>query len=282
MVLAELDHHKKFDHLTSLFLPALDVSERTGFEGLLEIMAKLRGPSGCPWDREQTHASLKRHLIEETHEVIDAIDREDWEHLSEELGDLLLQIVFHAQIAEEEGEFTIDDVLSGITSKLIRRHPHIFGGEEAETPDDVIVHWERIKRDEGKTKLLSGIPQSLPALLHAYKIQKKAARVGFDWEARTDVLEKLDEEVEELKQACFTADQDHLEEEIGDVLFTVVNLARHFEIEPESALKRTLKKFKNRFEHIEEEAEKRGVHLSDMSLQEKETLWQKAKEQEDD
>lgn len=281
--LEELDHYREFDHLTSLYLSSAPSSRKSNFENLLEIMTKLRSPSGCPWDREQTHDSLKRHLIEESYEVVEAIDKDDFKHLMEELGDLLLQIVFHAQIAAEEEEFTIYDVLENLTSKLVRRHPHIFGGEEAETAEDVMVHWDKAKKAEGKARLLMGIPGSLPALLYAYKVQKKAARVGFDWEAKTDVLEKLSEEVEELKEACTTeANHEALEDEIGDILFTVVNVARHFDIEAEDALRKMLKKFKRRFEYIEEVAEKRGLQLAEMPLGEKDKLWQKAKELEID
>ncbi len=258
-------------------------SARASFERLVEVMAKLRSPDGCPWDREQTHSSLKRYLIEESHEVIEAIDTRNGEHLKEELGDLLLQIVFHAQIADESGDFDIHDVLEGIVRKLIGRHPHIFGDKEAETPEDVVAHWEEAKRKEGKTRVLSGIPPSLPALLYALKLQKKAARVGFDWEEKEDVIDKLFEEVEELKEAFTQGEgRKELEEEIGDILFSVVNIARHFGIEPEDALGRTLKKFRRRFEYIENEAEKKNTLLIDMSLEEKEMLWQEAKKSERD
>lgn len=281
--LAQLDHYKMFDHLTSLYLPSCAVPIKASFDNLLEIMARLRSPSGCPWDREQTHSSLKRHLVEESYEVIEAIDSGESKHLREELGDLLLQVVFHAQIASEGGEFTIYDVLESIVEKLAGRHPHIFGQEEAQTPEDVVVHWEEAKRREGKTKLLSEVPQSLPALLGAYKLQKKAARVGFDWVESRDVLKKLAEEVEEFMQVC-TQEKDikHLEDEIGDMLFTIANVARHFGIEPEGALRKTLKKFRRRFEYIEKEAGRKNIQLADMSLEEKDMLWQEAKELENE
>lgn len=279
--LSELDHYKEFDHLTSLYLPASGTLSKAAFSNLVEVMARLRSPSGCPWDREQTHNSLKRHLIEESYEVVEAIDDDDSRHLMEELGDLLLQVVFHAQIAAEQNKFTIQDVLESITSKLIGRHPHIFGEEKAETPEDVVVHWEAAKRKEGKTAKLSAVPQSLPALLYAYKLQKKAARVGFDWEEKADVLDKLSEEVKEFKRECREMENiDSLEGEAGDMLFSVVNICRHYGIEPESALRKTIKKFIRRFEHIEKEAEKRNKQLIDMSLKEKEILWQEAKELE--
>jgi len=279
--LFELDHYKEFDHLTSLYLPASGTLSKANFTHLVEIMARLRSPLGCPWDREQTHSSLKRHLIEESYEVVEAIDGDDSRHLMEELGDLMLQVIFHAQIAAEQGQFTIQDVIESITSKLIGRHPHIFGEEEAETPEDVVVHWEAAKKKEGKTAKLSAVPQSLPALLYAYKLQKKAARVGFDWEEKEDVLDKLSEEVKEFKKECREMENiDSLEDEAGDMLFSVVNICRHYGIEPESALRKTIKKFIRRFEHIEKEAEKRNKQLIDMSLQEKEILWQEAKELE--
>jgi len=279
--LSELDHYKEFDHLTSLYLPASGILTKATFMHLVEVMGRLRGPSGCPWDREQTHSSLKRHLIEESYEVIEAIDDDNPDHLKEELGDLLLQVVFHAQIAAEQDRFTIWDVLESIVSKLIGRHPHIFGEEEAETPEDVVVHWEAAKKKEGKTAKLSAVSQSLPALLYAYKLQKKAARVGFDWEEKEGVLDKLSEEVAEFKKECREMENiNRLEDEAGDILFSVVNICRHYRIEPESALRKTIKKFIRRFEHIENEAEKQNKQLIDMSLEEKEMLWQEAKELE--
>lgn len=280
-LITQLDQCKELSNKTSLYLPASRFPVGATFFDLVRIMAKLRGPTGCPWDRQQTHDSLKRHLIEESYEVIETIDAGDSEHLMEELGDLLLQTIFHAQIASEQGDFDISDVLENIVTKLLRRHPHIFGDKQAETPEDVMVHWEEAKRKEGKAKILSGLPQSLPALLYALKLQKKAAHVGFDWEEKQDIAEKLLEEAEEFKEACLQG-QDHqeLEEEIGDVLFTIVNIARHYDIDPESALRKTSKKFKRRFEYIEEQAEMKKVLLADMPLDEKEKLWQEAKKQE--
>ncbi len=256
---------------------------KASFEDLVEIMMTLRGPEGCPWDREQTHTSIKRHLIEECYEVIDAIDRGEPKYLAEELGDVLLQVVFHSEIARQEGDFDISDVLEGIVKKLLGRHPHIFGDEEAKTADEVIVHWEDAKLREGKAKVLEGIPRSLPALLRAYKLQKKAARVGFDWEAKEHVVDKLLEEIEELKQV-FLKEQSRkgLEEEIGDVLFTIVNVARHVDIDPEAALRKTIKKFQHRFEYVERQAEAQQISLSRMSLEEKENLWQEAKKLENE
>jgi tetrapyrrole methylase family protein/MazG family protein len=258
-------------------------TRKAGFEDLVEIMMTLRGPNGCPWDREQTHASLKRHLIEEAYEVVEAIDGGDAKHLEEELGDLLLQIVFHAQIAAENGDFDISDVLEVIVNKLLGRHPHIFGDKEAETPEDVMVHWDEAKRKEGKSKILGGVPRSLPALLYAYKVQKKAARVGFDWEEKAHVMDKLLEEVEEFKEVCLEGQgQERSEEEIGDILFTIVNVARHNGVDPESALRKTIKKFQHRFEYVEQQAEIKQIPLTDMPLEEKEILWQEAKKMEDE
>ncbi|MEW6189583.1 MAG: nucleoside triphosphate pyrophosphohydrolase [Actinomycetota bacterium] len=246
------------------------------FEELVEIMSKLRGPSGCPWDKEQTHRSLKRHLIEEAYETIEAIDREDFTHLKEELGDLLLQIVFHAQIASEEEKFTIEDVLEDIVSKLIRRHPHIFADVKVTSSREVIAHWEEIKEKESeKESLLADIPRSLPALLYALKLQGKAALVGFDWTRKEDIINKLEEEVGELKAAL--AGKGDLEDEMGDLLFTVVNVARHLDIDPESALRRVANKFRRRFEHMEKEVRIKDKNLKDFSLREQDELWEEAK-----
>lgn len=248
-------------------------------ERLVEIMATLRGVQGCPWDKEQTHESLKRYLIEEAYEIIDAIDARDPEHLKEELGDLLLQIIFHAQIAAEEKNFDMRDVLEGIITKLIRRHPHVFGEAEVASARDVIIKWEEIKsREKKEESVVAGIPKSLPALLYAYKLQSKAARIGFDWESIEGVLDKITEEVYELKSARQGSGK--VEEEIGDLLFAIVNVARHLEVDPELALKETCGKFERRFKYMEDESRKIGQNLADMSLHEKDKLWDKAKEKE--
>ncbi len=244
---------------------------------LVEIMAKLRGPQGCPWDKEQTHKSLERYLIEEAYEIIDTIENEDPNHLKEELGDLLLQIVFHTQLASEAGQFDIHDVLEGIITKLIRRHPHVFGEVEVTSTQDVLVNWEEIKKQEKEeVSAIAGIPKSLPALIYAYKLQSKAARVGFDWEEVGGALDKITEEVEELKSA--REGQGQVEEEVGDLLFAVVNVARHLDIDPELALKSTGNKFESRFRYMEDKAQKKGLNLADMSLEEKDKLWDEAKE----
>lgn len=252
-----------------------------GFDELVEIMARLRGPDGCPWDREQTHDSLSRHVIEETYELVEAIEHGDDKHLKEELGDLLLQIVFHAQIAADRNAFTIDEVVADLNEKLKRRHPHIFAEAEAETPADVSRVWEEIKReDEGKYKesRLEGIPGSLPALLRAGKVQKRMVAVGFDWEADEDVLEALNDEAGEFKQAL--RGEGDIREEIGDILFMLVNVARRLGIEPETALRAATAKAENRFRFMEREADRKGLKLEDMTLEEQDRLWEEAKDKE--
>lgn len=236
-------------------------------------MGRLREPNGCPWDREQTHESLKPFLIEETHEVIDAIERKDYRGLKEELGDLLLQIVFHAQIASEANEFDLSQVLEGIVDKLVRRHPHVFGKAEASSAREVTERWEKIKAAEvKKTSFLEGVPPSLPALLYALQIQEKAASAGFDWEKREDILAKLNEEIAEFEVAC--KQKKGIEEELGDLLFTLVNVARHLGLDPEEALRKASKKFKKRFERMEQAG---GKKLAKMSLAEQDGLWKEAK-----
>jgi tetrapyrrole methylase family protein/MazG family protein len=248
------------------------------FETLARVMARLRSPDGCPWDLEQTAEKLSRHLLEEAYETVDAIDSADWEHTAEELGDLMLQIVFQSRIAEEAGRFDLTTVVEGITEKLERRHPHIFAETEAETAEQVTVNWERIKREqEGKETAMS-YPPGLPAIIAANKVQGHAAREGFDWTAANGVLEKLDEELEELEEARRNGGaHDEIEHEVGDLLFTVVNLARHFGIDPEQALRRSTREFVRRYGYMEEEARSQGRELGSMSLEEKERLWQSAK-----
>ena len=249
------------------------------FNRLVEIMKRLRGPNGCPWDKEQTSQTLKPYLIEEAYEVIDAIDSQDDANLAEELGDVLLQVVFHAQIATDENRFTIEDVAQSIADKLVRRHPHVFGNTTAETPDQVVQNWEAIKVEEKKEKTgqesaLSGVPRHLPALLRAYHIQKKAARVGFDWDKTEEVIEKVAEEVRELQNAHT---QQEKQEEFGDLLFSLVNLARFLQIDPEEALTQTIAKFQNRFTYIEAELKKNEQTPQDATLEEMDALWEKAK-----
>jgi tetrapyrrole methylase family protein/MazG family protein len=252
---------------------------KDGLKGLIEIMATLRSEKGCPWDREQTRHSLKPFLVEETYEVLEAIDEDSPEKIREELGDLLFQIVFHCQISEERGEFNIHDVIKGISEKMIARHPHVFGKERYETSEEVLKQWEERKREEGKIResILEGIPRELPSLLRAQRIQARAARVGFDWERIEDVIEKLDEEIKEFKEALGKEDQSAIEDELGDIFFALVNISRFVGVNPEDALRKTISKFISRFRYIEMKAAESGRSLSDMTLKEMDLLWEEAK-----
>jgi MazG family protein len=243
-------------------------------------MARLRAPGGCPWDREQNFDTIKPYLLEETYEVLDAIDRRDWPHLADELGDLLLQAVFFAQMASEEGRFRIDDSLDAIAAKLIRRHPHVFADGSAKTADDVKRRWEEIKADEKKHQppqgLLESVPRNMPALVEAQQISSKAAHAGFDWETPEQVLEKLDEELDELAHARTTASQAEIEGELGDLLFVLVNLARFLKVDPEQALRKTNAKFRKRFGYVESKAKLPGAGIDEL-----EALWQESKTLDD-
>lgn len=241
---------------------------------LLEVMDKLLSEDGCPWDREQTHESLIRYLIEETYEVIETIEEQDMNKLREELGDLLLQVVFHGALAKREGYFDFGDVAQTVSEKMVNRHPHVFGSMQLETSDDVMDVWESFKKREGKKKLLEGIPKSLPALMRAEKIQEKASRVGFDWPSSDGALAKLHEEIDELLEAQNDAD---IEEEMGDVIFALVNVARFKKVEPEQALQHCSDKFTRRFEYIEARAHDTGKSLEDLSLAEMDKIWDEAK-----
>jgi tetrapyrrole methylase family protein / MazG family protein len=253
------------------------------FEQLVGIMARLRAPGGCPWDREQTFDSIKPFTLEETYEVLDAIDRRDWTDLAEELGDFLLQAVFYAQMASEQDLFRIDDALDAINQKLTRRHPHVFGDETAQSAGDVLKIWGEVKasekRDQGKAEegLLNSVPRTLPALVEAQQIAARAAHVGFDWENPEQVIEKLHEELAELDAARRNAAQDELEDEMGDLLFVLVNLARFVKVDPEQALRKTNAKFRKRFGFIERKLLERGKKLEDSNIEEMEALWQEAK-----
>lgn len=247
-----------------------------GIDQLLDIIAKLRGPGGCPWDREQTHASLRAGLLEEAYEVVAAIDAGDDSNLREELGDLLLQVVFHAQIAHEEGRFDFDDVARAIAAKLVRRHPHVFGADHCADSEAVLVRWEEIKRAEkgaAPESVMDGLPTGLPALLHAQKVQGKAAKIGFDWESTAPVFDKVREELAEAE----AAQPEKLEEEIGDVLFSVVNLARKLEIDAEPALRRATEKFSARVRAVEALARRRGLALEGMLPAALDVLWEEVK-----
>ncbi len=244
------------------------------FKRLLDIMDELR--EKCPWDSKQTIDSLRYLTIEETYELSDAIIDHKYDNIREELGDLMLHLVFYAKIGAEKEQFDITDVLNGICEKLIRRHPHIFGDTVAQTAEDVKANWEKIKLKEGKRSVLGGVPVSLPAMVKAYRMQEKAKGVGFEWNNTSEVWEKLEEELGELKTEV-EAQSEHIEEEFGDVLFSLINYARFIHVNPEDALEKTNKKFIKRFQYMEERAHTQGKQLSDMTLDEMETLWQEAK-----
>ncbi|HWC20055.1 MAG TPA: nucleoside triphosphate pyrophosphohydrolase [Terriglobales bacterium] len=277
------------------------------FERAVNIMARLRAPGGCPWDREQTFDSIKPYTLEETYEVFEAIEKRDWQELPSELGDLLLQVLFYSEMAREAGYFSIDDVLDRLSNKLVDRHPHVFGDVKADTANEVVRNWEALKNSEKAAKqkdssahksLLGGVSRAMPALLEATKLSRKAASIGFDWPEISGIFEKLDEEVAELKhdiadlprpikpgggdsgtrkQSIPRALHERIEAEVGDLFFVLVNLARFLDVEPESALRRTTHKFRSRFQAMEHEAENQGTTLEQMSLDQMEQLWQNSK-----
>jgi len=253
------------------------------FQFLVDLMVRLRGPNGCPWDREQNFDTIKPFLLEETYEVMDAIDARDWPDLADELGDLLLQAVFFSQMASEENLFGIEDALDAINQKLIRRHPHIFGNETATTEGDVRKRWSEIKAEEKRGKgeqeatLLGSVPRSLPALVEAQQISSRAAQAGFDWENAGQVLDKLHEEVHEFEEARARASREEVEDELGDLLFVLVNLARFVKVDPEQALRKTNGKFRQRFGYVERKLAERGKSTRESSIEEMESLWQEAK-----
>ena len=250
------------------------------FEQLLGIMRKLRAPGGCPWDAEQTHESLTRYLLEETYEVIEAIDEKSPQHLKEELGDLLLQPIFHAAIAEEAGDFTMDDIINTLCEKLIRRHPHVFGDAQISDSSQQIESWEKIKRQEKgnlRPSALSGVPDHLPALLKAHKISEKASRVGFDWEHADQVFAKVMEELHEFEEAWQGGNPERMEDELGDLLFAITNLGRFLSLNPEEALRKTIGRFQKRFRYVENQLELQGKAMPQASLEEMDVLWEQAK-----
>lgn len=255
--------------------------EKYEFSDLLEIMKILRSESGCPWDREQTCQSLKKYLIEETYEVLEAIDLENSGKIAEELGDLLLQVVFLSQIGAEEKSFDINDVINGICKKMVLRHPHVFGEAQADTSEAVLKNWEAIKKKEKgvetQTQVLKDVPSNLPALMRSYKVQQKAAQVGFDWDDIEDVFKKVDEEINELRDVYTSKNMERITDEMGDVFFSLVNLSRFLKVQPELALTGTINKFIKRFEYLEGESIKSGKRLGEMSLAEMDELWNKAK-----
>ncbi|MEH7300947.1 nucleoside triphosphate pyrophosphohydrolase [Neobacillus drentensis] len=283
--LYELDRNVSINNLTSVYVPPVVEEEilYKNFSKLREIIAILRGPDGCPWDKKQTHESLKRYLIEETYEVIEAIDSGDIDHLIEELGDVLLQVMLHAQIGEDDGYFSVDDVIEGLSAKMIRRHPHVFGNGKAENAEEVVQNWQAIKEQEkGKSpsSLLEGVSKSQPNLLRAYELQKKAAKVGFDWQEITPALEKVKEELDEFIQELDGTD-DGLElakKEFGDLLFAFVNVARFLNIHPEEALFETNEKFIRRFQYVEERVKESGRAFEEHTLEQLDKYWDDAKE----
>lgn len=254
--------------------------KHSDFETLISIMGRLRAPGGCPWDAEQTHESLTRYLLEETYEVIEAIDNKSPEHLMEELGDLLLQPVFHAAIAEEAGTFNIEDVIKTICEKLIRRHPHVFGDEHIADSAAQVANWEKIKKQEKgdeRKSALSGVPPHLPALLKAHKITEKAARVGFDWDDIAPVKAKVMEELAEFEDAMASGDTEQMEAELGDLLFSIVNLGRFLSINTEEALRKTITRFQTRFEFVEASLQAKGKSMQESTLAEMDSYWEQAK-----
>ncbi|MFO7930618.1 MAG: nucleoside triphosphate pyrophosphohydrolase [Desulfosalsimonas sp.] len=248
---------------------------------LIEIMETLRAPGGCPWDAQQDHKSLLPSLIEEAYELAEAIENGDPAEMAEELGDVLLQVVFHSVIAKEHGEFTIEEVVRGLADKLVYRHPHVFGDASVKSPSEVSVNWDRLKNGEkGKkrrTSIADGIPKTLPALLYSVKIQTRAARAGFDWEEASEVIEKIREETDELEAAAAGGDSFAAADEIGDLVFSAVNLARKMGVDPEAAMHRVNRRFSDRFGKIEEAAREQGISVEEIPMEEKERIWQKAK-----
>ncbi|WP_010501440.1 nucleoside triphosphate pyrophosphohydrolase [Paenibacillus elgii] len=285
--LYELDRVEGYGNLSLVWVPRTDredVRSRT-FTRLHEIVAILRSPEGCPWDREQTHQSLRKNLIEEAYEVLETIDEDDPDHMREELGDLLLQIMLHSQIEAEDGMFTVFEVIRELNEKLVRRHPHVFGTAQAEDADEALGNWQQIKEEEKRKKginpdelpLLSGVPRELPGLMKAYKLQKKAASVGFDWGTKEEVLPVVESELAEVKEAIERFGKAEQQEELGDLLFAVVNLARFLKVDPEEAMADANRKFFERFGYIEAQLRLKGKSFDQTDLQEMESLWQEAK-----
>lgn len=282
--LEQLDHHFQTNNLISVYVPPVpDNLLNHTFNRLKEIISTLRGPNGCPWDKKQTHESLREYGIEEVFELIEAIDTENDEGIVEELGDLLLQVMLHSQIGEDDGYFTIDDVIGTITNKMIHRHPHVFADTTVQSIDDVYKNWDALKKEEkgdARQSVLDGVPKQLPALAKAYKLQIKAAKAGFQWHDVTNVWEKLDEELQEVHEAIEIGNSTELEKEFGDVLFVLANLTRYYKINPEIALNRACEKFISRFSYIEEQLIKDGKSVQESSLKEMDNYWNEAKERE--
>lgn len=245
------------------------------FSRLAEIMHEIR--QNCPWDKIQTHDSLRQYLLEETYEVLEALDERNYSELKVELGDLLLQVFFHAELARENGLFDLGDILFEISEKLVRRHPHVFGNVKADSPEKVRANWEQIKLKEGRKSVLEGVPKELPSLLRAYRLTSKASKVGFDWKSPEGAFKKLEEEIYELKEEIKVSSKEKMEEELGDLLFALVNFSRFYEINPEDALRKTTAKFIRRFTHIEETLQKNGKLPKDSTLEEMDKIWNEAK-----
>ena len=245
------------------------------FTRFVEITKRLR--KECPWDREQTHQSIRHSLIEEAYEVVEAIDTDNLDELRKELGDLLLHVVFHSNIAEEQNEFTLENVINGITDKLIFRHPHVFGDTKVKNAEHVKQNWEKLKMQEGRTSVMDGVPKELPALLRAHRLTDKASKVGFDWEKKEDAWKKVDEEMGELHRAIEAEDRENTEAEFGDLLFALVNYSRFIQVNPENALRQTVAKFISRFQHIERRLKEMGKDIHSSSLEEMDRLWEEAK-----
>ncbi|MGM8366138.1 nucleoside triphosphate pyrophosphohydrolase [Virgibacillus sp. W0181] len=282
--LKELDHQVEMSNLTTVYIPPVrdDLLAHT-FRQLRETIAILRGPDGCPWDRKQTHESLRSYAVEEVYELIDAINDEDDDGIIEELGDVLLQVMLHSQIGEDAGFFTIDDVIKGITNKMIHRHPHVFSDESLQTSSELEAMWESRKaKEKGKehVSLLESVPASLPPLAKAVKLQKKAAKIGFDWPDTGEVWAKLDEELQEVREAINARDPLEIEKELGDVLFVIANLARHYNVSPDAALTRSNQKFTSRFTYIEKRLKEDGKTITETNLEEMDTYWDEAKRKE--
>lgn len=281
VALEALDHQMNISNLTTIYIPpAPDKYLHHTFSFLREIMAVLRGPEGCPWDKKQTHESLRHHTIEEVYELIEAIDAEDDDHIVEELGDILMHVVLHSQIGEDNGYFTIDDVIRSISDKMIYRHPHVFQGEKADTVEAILENWDELKQKEkGKERqyVLDGIPGHLPSLAKAYKLTSKAAKVGFEWEKVDGVWEKLKEELAEVIEAVNEKEHTDIEDELGDVLFVLANLSRYYKVNPEVALERANRKFIYRFNYIEEKLQEKNQTWETTPLEEMDTYWEEAK-----
>lgn len=281
VLLEELDHHLEVGNLTSVYIPPAspEMLNHT-FNRLREVISTLRAPGGCPWDQAQTHETLRKYAIEEVYELIEAIDAKDDDWIIEELGDILLHVMLHSQIGEDDGYFMIDDVVRSVTDKMIHRHPHVFGDTKADSVDEVYKNWDVLKQEEKRKERpshLDGIPKHYPSLLKAYELQKKAAKVGFEWSDVEDVWQKLEEEIKEVKEAILEKDNTEVEKEFGDVLFVIANLARYYKVNGEVALNQTNHKFMSRFRYIEQQLAEQGKQLTDAAQEEMDLYWNQAK-----